>query len=63
MNLLIRKPEEPEKNTKRKMRKFVSPGIHTIKKDKFHKNYYRKDKICKIYDIIIYKSGTITTSQ
>lgn len=45
------------------MGKFVSPGAHTIEKDKFPKNYYRKDKICKIYDIIIYTSGAITISQ
>lgn len=45
------------------MRKFVSPGTHTIEKDKFPKNYYRKDKICKIYDIFIYTSGAITISQ
>ena len=41
------------------MRKFVSPGVHTIEKDiseyMLPKKYLRMNKICKIYDIIIYR--------
>ena len=44
------------------MVKFVSPGVHTIEMDILPKKYLRMSKICKIYDIIIYKSGTIITS-
>ena len=48
------------------MIKFVSPGVYTVEKDineyMLPKKYLRMSKICKIYDIIIYKSGTITTS-